>query len=49
MNLRDSIYMNGYGFYVWGSYLVALIAMGAEVLVLLRRRRALKDRSDLPK
>ncbi len=49
MNLHDFIYMNGYGFYVWGSYLVALIAMGAEVLLLLRRGRALKDRTDLPK
>jgi heme exporter protein D len=33
--------MGGYGFYVWGSYLVALIALGGEVLLLLRRKRNL--------
>lgn len=33
--------MGGYGFYVWGSYLVTLITLGGEVLLLLRRRKAL--------
>lgn len=35
--------MGDYAFYVWGSYVLTLIALGGEVVVLLRRRRA--DRS----
>jgi heme exporter protein CcmD len=32
---------------VWGSYLVALITLGGEVLLLLRRKRALpNDKAD---
>lgn len=34
--------MGGYGFYVWGSYLVALLAMGGEVLALVKRTKALR-------
>jgi heme exporter protein D len=33
--------MGGYAFYVWGSFGVALLLMGAEVLFLRRRKRAL--------
>lgn len=36
--------MGGYGFYVWGSYLTALLTMGGEVVFLLRRKKALLDR-----
>jgi len=32
--------MGGYGFYVWGSYGVTLVLLGGEVLMLLKRRRA---------
>lgn len=39
--------MGGYGFYVWGSYLVALITLGGEVILLRRRRKALaQDKTD---
>jgi heme exporter protein D len=31
--------MGGYGFYVWGSYLFALVAMGGEVIALWRRKK----------
>ena len=31
--------MGGYAFYVWGSYLVALIAIGVEVISLIKRRK----------
>jgi len=31
----------GYGFYVWGSYLFALLAIGAEVVTLMRRTKVL--------
>lgn len=35
--------MSGYGLYVWSAYLLTLGALGAEVLLLLRRRKALRD------
>jgi len=41
MNLHDFIFMNGYGFYVWGSYLIALIAMCGEVILLRRRGKGI--------
>jgi heme exporter protein D len=34
--------MGGYGFYVWGSYLVALVLMVGEVVMVLKRRRSLR-------
>jgi heme exporter protein D len=33
--------MGGYGFYVWGSYVVSLLAIGAEVFSLIRRKKNL--------
>ena len=38
--------MGGYGFYVWGSYITALILLGGEVLSLRRRKRSLRKRVD---
>ena len=35
--------MGDYAFYVWGSYVFTIAAMAGEVLLLLRRRRALRD------
>lgn len=32
--------MGGYGFYVWGSYLVTAVVLVAEVLFLVSRIRA---------
>jgi len=32
--------MNGYGFYVWGSYGVTAVLMIAEVILVIRRRGA---------
>ena len=31
--------MGGYAFYVWGSYLVSLVVLGAEVLTVIRCRK----------
>ena len=31
--------MGGYAFYVWGSYGVTFLLLGAEVLMLLKRKR----------
>lgn len=39
MNWSDFLQMGGYAFYVWGSYLVTLIAIGAEVVALIKRRK----------
>jgi heme exporter protein D len=38
--------MGGYAFYVWGSYVVALVVMAGEVLLLVRRRRSLLARTN---
>ena len=35
--------MGGYAFYVWGSYIAALLLMGGEVLLLIRRKKALRQ------
>jgi heme exporter protein D len=37
--------MGGYGLYVWGSYLTALVVMGGEVMLLMRRKKSLRKRS----
>jgi heme exporter protein D len=44
MNWSEFFSMGGYAFYVWGSYLIALLIMGGEVVLLLRRRKALLER-----
>ena len=44
MNWSEFFSMGGYGFYVWTSYAVALIAMGGEVIFLLRRKKTLTAR-----
>ncbi len=36
----DFVAMGGYGFYVWGSYLVTAVLIVAEILALRMRRRA---------
>ncbi len=41
-SLDDFIAMGGYGFYVWGSYLVATVLIVAEILLLRARRRAVE-------
>ena len=37
--------MGGYAFYVWGSYGLALLLMGSEMILVLRRKRALLERN----
>jgi heme exporter protein D len=36
---NDFIAMGGYGFYVWGSYLVTAGLMAIELLMLAQRKR----------
>jgi heme exporter protein CcmD len=38
--------MGDYAFYVWGSFGLMLVAIGGEVMLLLRRRRAGRDSRD---
>lgn len=40
----DFFSMGGYALYVWGSYVLAFLAIGGEVLFLLRRRNFLVTR-----
>lgn len=44
MNWSEFFSMGGYGFYVWGSYAIALLALGGEVLLLRQRKKTLKAR-----
>ena len=46
MKWSEFLAMGGYGFYVWGSYITALILLGGEVLSLRRRKRSLRKRVD---
>ncbi|MEP6913615.1 MAG: heme exporter protein CcmD [bacterium] len=39
MSWSEFITMGGYGFFVWGSYIVALLLLGGEVVLLFRRRK----------
>jgi heme exporter protein D len=43
--MSQFFYMGGYGFYVWGSYLVTLVLLGAEVLQLLKRKETLREQN----
>ena len=47
MNWPD-LSMGGYGFYVWGSYLVSLIAIVWEVVSLRQRKKALAQQKTEP-
>jgi heme exporter protein D len=42
MNWSEFFAQGGYAFYVWGSYLVAVVLLGGEVLLLVRRKRAVR-------
>ena len=40
--------MGGYALYVWGSYGVTFVLLGAEVLMLLNRKRKVSSRPTHP-
>jgi heme exporter protein D len=42
MNWPEFFWMGGYGLYVWGSYLAALIVIGGEVVLVMRRQKSCK-------
>lgn len=41
MTWSEFFTMGGYGFYVWGSYLIAFLLMGGEVALLIKRKKSL--------
>jgi heme exporter protein D len=44
MSWSEFFSMGGHAFFVWGSYAVALVALGGEVLFLRQRKKALQAR-----
>ena len=45
MNWSEFFSMGGYGLYVWGSYLTTLVVLGAEVVLLMKRKKSLRKRN----
>jgi len=39
MNWSEFFAMNGYAFYVWGSYGVTMLVFGIEILLVCNRRK----------
>ena len=48
MSLGDFLLMDGYGFYVWGSYLVTALALIIEVIMVRSRYKAARASSTEP-
>ena len=44
MNWSEFFSMGGYALYVWGSYVAALLVLGGEVVLLMKRKKALRKR-----
>jgi heme exporter protein D len=40
--MSEFLSMGGYAWYVWGSYGVTFLLLGAEVLLLMKRKRETK-------
>jgi heme exporter protein D len=41
---QNFLAMGGYGLYVWGSYVVTLVMLVAEIVALVMRRRGVIER-----
>jgi heme exporter protein D len=46
MTWSEFFNMGGYGFYVWGAYLMALLLIGGEVLLVVKRKKSLPRQID---
>jgi heme exporter protein D len=46
MNWSEFFSMGGYAFYIWGSYLITLIVLGGEVVLLMKRKKSLRKRTN---
>jgi heme exporter protein D len=44
MKWSEFFSMGGYGLYVWGSYITTIILLGAEVVLLMNRKKSLRKR-----
>ena len=49
INLHDFLYMDGYYFYVWSSYGLAVVILVWNVLSPMRQKRSLLRRLGKPK
>jgi heme exporter protein D len=47
-SLAEFFSMGGYALYVWGSYGVTFVLLGAEVLMLVNRKRKVPQRPTRP-
>jgi heme exporter protein D len=47
MSWAEFFSQGDYGFYVWGSYLVSLIAIGGEIVFLWKRKKRLQERAGI--
>src|SRR5262249_7816458 len=45
MSLGDFLSMGGYGFYVWGSYLMTGLALAVEIIAVRSRLKAAREQS----
>lgn len=45
----DFISMDGYGYYVWGSYLISFICIAGEIILVSNRKRTLLKQISLTK
>ena len=45
----DFISMGGYGYYVWGSYLISFICIVGEIILVSNRKRTLLKQISLTK
>jgi len=43
MRWSEFFTMGGYGSFVWGSYIIALLLIGGEVALLIRRKKSLRQ------
>lgn len=43
----DFFSMGGYGFYVWGSYVITNVCIVGEIILILKRRRTLNKQLGL--
>jgi heme exporter protein D len=46
MSWSEFFSMGGYAFYIWGSYLAALVLIGGEVALLVKRKNSVKRQAE---
>jgi heme exporter protein D len=44
--MKEFLSMGGYGFYVWGSYVVTFVLLAIEVVLLQKRARKARGHPD---